>query len=129
LKIMVNASDAGTLIPIQLVRTIFHEKGAGGAMIETPFFLCTIPKREISTPVGYLSLDPGFVYGNAEINEVQVTIGKRVKNLSLGEKIKIDFSDGIEKTLNIKVVYNDGFKGHVPIAIRGPEKKQILKNK
>lgn len=122
-KILQNASGGGELLPIQILRTSIHEKSARGAMIETPVFLCASPKQDLTVETAHLFLDPGSLYIDAELKEVRVKYGKTIKALAIGEKMKIDFKDGLAKTFDLEVVFKDGFKANVPMTFRGPSKK------
>ncbi len=127
-KNMLNASEAGYLLPIQIVRTTFHEKGPGGEMLETPFFFCTSPRREIEAESANLFVDPGFIYGDLQVKEVNVSEGKGTATLAVGGKMKIDFTEGIEKRVNLEIVFSDGSKAKTQITFRGAAKNRRPKN-
>ena len=119
-KMLRNAAGGGEILPIQILRTTFHEKAADGTPILTPFFLCTSPKFEIRAEAADLFIDPASIFGDGELREVKVKIGKVHKILAIGEKMKIDFNDGLEKALTMEVIYKDGFKVNVPLTFHGP---------
>jgi hypothetical protein len=121
-KMLRNASEGGELLPIQILRTTIHEKSARGSMVETPVFICTSPRQDLTVETAHLFLDPGSLFGDGELKEVRVKDGKTAKTLAVGEKLKIDFKDGAKKSLDLEVVYKDGFKAKVPMMFRGPSK-------